>query len=130
MRFGKLAAALGGEDKHRSDATVDVDQVVFLGRACGKAEIIKRLLVLTERHGQRLNHLGALVEVHRAQGRAADLAGVDQHSLCIERTVADAGEGRTCDGAVYAAGGCVGGNPLPHGIACNLFHGALLFGFG
>ena len=130
MRFGKLAAALGGEDKHRSDATVDVDQVIFLGRACVKAEIIKRLLVLTERHRQRLNHLGALVEVHRAQGRAADLAGVDQHSLCIERTVADAGEGRTCDGAVYAAGGCVGGNPLPHGIACNLFHGALLFGFG
>ena len=91
MRFGKLAAALGGEDKHRSDAAVDVDQVVFLGGACVKAEIIERLLVLAERHGQRLNHLGALVEVHRAQGRAADLAGVDQHGLCIERTVARCG---------------------------------------
>ena len=42
---GHLAPPLGGKDKHRADAAVHVDQVVLLGRAGVKAQVIEVLFV-------------------------------------------------------------------------------------
>ncbi len=44
MPIGHLAPPLGGENKHRADAAINVDQMIALRSACGEGQIIKRLL--------------------------------------------------------------------------------------
>jgi hypothetical protein len=96
---GKLAAPFRREGEQGAGAAFDVDPAVLAGRSGGETELVQLFLAGHDRLSQRLEHPGALVEGHLAQGRAADLAGVTKHRGEIEPAAAGHRNRRTVDRA-------------------------------
>ena len=104
VRVRHFPSAFGSEYEHRSDSAVDVDQAVGLGGSGIEGDVVKRLLALRHMQSQRFEHLGALVERHRAQRGSAFGARVVQHGRRIQRVVAGAADELAGDGRPHRAG--------------------------
>ena len=123
MAIWQFAPPLGGEDKDRADAAIDIDQVIFLGRPGGKGDVVERLLVLAEFQRQRLEHPRAVVEGHRPQGRAALGADEIEHCGDVERVIPGLGHRSAGHGRADEAGPCAGRDPGAGGEAFDLLKG-------
>ena len=123
MAVRHFAAAFRSEDQQGADAAINVDHVIGLGCAGLKRQIVHRLSVLAQVQGQRLEHLGALVEGHGTQGRAANIAGIVEHGLRIEGVVARGGDHLAGDRAGDVAGTFARSEPFACGEAGNLLDG-------
>ncbi len=96
---GQLAAPLGGVGEQRARAALDVHPAVGAGGAGQGRESVELLLAGDDRLGQAFQHLGALVERHRAQGWPANSAGVCGHGREVDPLGAELGGRRAVQGA-------------------------------
>src|SRR5271170_388802 len=89
---GQLAGRLPGKGENRTDAAVDVDQGIALGRARTVGERVEFFLEFRETFGERLQKTGPLVKRHRAQRGSAHFSSVAEDGGEIH-----AGGRRLCD---------------------------------
>ncbi len=98
----QFAPALGGVGEQRPRTTLDVDPAVAFGSASVVGQLVERVLLSHDGFGERFQHLRTLMERHRAQGGAADIARVCEHPREIAYCGAGLGNGiaahRGCDG--------------------------------
>ena len=90
---GKFAPAFGGIGEERACAAFDIDPAVGFRGARIVGEFVELILARHDRFAQRFQHLGALMEGHRAQRRAADIARVCQNACEIAHGRADFRDG-------------------------------------
>jgi len=124
VAIGHLAAALGGEDEHRADAAIDIDAVIGHRRAGLMRQGIERLAIGIEMRGQRFDHPRPVMECQRAQGRAADHAGMVQHCGGIERVMSGFGDNIAGNRALDGARVCTGRDPAAKGVGMDGVHGS------
>ena len=117
-----FAATLGGVDLHRTDPAIHVDHVVSLRATCVERQLVQALFMVIEVERDGLEHPGSVVKGQLAQGRAADVTGIGQHRLNLQRVIAGLGDhiagDSTCDVACTGAGV----DPLSGGKALDIAH--------
>ncbi|GAB3257546.1 hypothetical protein GCM10027425_18650 [Alteromonas gracilis] len=114
---GQLPGGLGGDREHGAQAALDVDGRVAAGRTGAGGEGVELLGVGHDLLGHRLEDRGALVEGHRAQGRAADLAGIGDHRRHVEPGRGQSGHLLAGDRVEQRGALVVGGEPRAAGVA-------------
>ena len=117
MPVRHLAPPLGGDDKHRADAAINVDLAVTERRAGAIGQLIQRLTMPVQMRGQRLEHARAVVERHGAQRRATHRAGMIAHRQHIQRIIARTGKNLACHRIRDIARARTGGDPVATGKA-------------
>ena len=78
------------------------------------------MVIEVERDG--LEHLGAVMKRQPAQGRAADVTGIGQHRLNLQRVIACLGDDLAGDRACDATCTGTGVDPLSGGKALDIAH--------
>ena len=74
----QIAAGHAGIGEQRGDAAFDIDPAVAARRTGLIGNLIQRLFMRQQVFGHRFQHLGALLECHVRQRRAAVAAGIAQ----------------------------------------------------
>ena len=118
----QFAPAARGVGEQHAEAALDVDGAVGAGRAGGEGELIELLLALAQILRERLQQLGAGVEVERAQSLAGGAAvgerGGEVEAGGIDRR--DRRAGRSVAGEIAFAGAVA---PLAADVALQSAHG-------
>ncbi|MNG07758.1 hypothetical protein D3C84_910760 [compost metagenome] len=106
----QLAGAEAGIGEQGAGAALDVDPAVHAGRAAVVGDRVELLLALHQVLGQRLEALGAGLEVHGHQRRHAALAGVGHGFGEVQLVGVGVGDDVAVDGAFQRLAG-VGADP-------------------
>ena len=101
----QLAPAHAGIGEQGAKTTIDIDAVVALGGTGMHGQSVEFFLVLLEVQGHGLQGQGALLEIHRHQVLAANLAAILNGVLEIEGVVVGVGDDLAIDGAGQGLGG-------------------------
>ena len=122
LRIGQLPPPFGGIDEQRANTAIDIDQMVTLGRAGGKAQVIERLLVFAQVLRQRLEHLGAIMKRQRPQRRSPAPAGIVEHGCNGQGACPGLCHDCAGNGVLNRSRAAIGRDPLSSGVTFDIEH--------